>query len=120
MLSPDSPKEAAMTRFILSIFDPLWRYARRLRAERNQILAEQLLASLPAELRKDIGWPDGCFDRGAWREQDAQPAVGQWPGRGENVARRRHRIAAEVLPLSAPRTRRSVPVLPTRKAPVSS
>ena len=120
MLSPDNPKEAAMTRFILSIFDPLWRYAKRLRARRNQILAERLLASLPADLRRDIGWPDGCFDREAWHEQDAQPRVGQRPGRGENAARRRPRIAAEVLPLPASRRRHSVPVLPTRKAPVSS
>jgi hypothetical protein len=121
MLPPlDIRKEAAMTRFILSIFDPLWRYAKRVRAARNRILAERLLASLPAGLRKDIGWPEGCFGDEACREQDAQPAIGQWPGRGENTARRRYRAAAEVLPLSAFRRTHSVPALPTRKAPVSS
>jgi len=109
-----------MTRFILSIFDPLWRYAERLRAARNQILTERLLASLPPDLRKDIGWPDGYFDGGARAEWDQQARAGQWPSRSQGTARRRHRIGAEVLSLPAARTMRSVPVLPTRKAPVSS
>ena len=109
-----------MVTFISSVLGRFARYAARLNAVRNQILTERLLDSLPPELRKDIGWPDGYFDSGARVEWRANGNAARWPVKGEGTPRGRHGTAAEVLPLTASRPRHSVPVLPTRKAPVSS
>jgi len=105
-----------MTRFILSIFDPLWRYAARLRAARNQILTERLLDSLPLDLRKDIGWPDSYFDSTGRVEWDAQSMPGERWDRGKQARAADHKVVT----LQAPARRRSVPVLRVRKSPVSS
>lgn len=34
------------------------RYAGKIQTMRNEIRTQRFLESLPAELRKDIGWPD--------------------------------------------------------------
>ncbi|MBL8582996.1 MAG: hypothetical protein JNL61_12335 [Rhizobiaceae bacterium] len=47
-----------MTRFSPSMLTSLRTYAGKLQTIRNQVRTERLMASLPEELRKDIGWPD--------------------------------------------------------------
>ena len=39
-------------------FRAIRRYAGKIRTLRDQIRTERFLNSLPAEIRKDIGWPD--------------------------------------------------------------
>jgi hypothetical protein len=118
-----------MVRLNSRILGMLWRYAARLRAARNQVLAERLLDSLPLDLRKDIGWPDGCFDSDArveWNAQSADPAIARhWPDdqatdRGDGRARRPRLADAAVVPLRVSAKRHSVPMLRTRKAPAGS
>ncbi len=56
-----------MTAFTPSIFRSIARYAGKIRTMRNDIRTERFLNSLPAELRKDIGWPDMLAERRAGR-----------------------------------------------------
>ena len=56
-----------MTAFPPSIFRTIARYAGKIRTMRNDIRTERFLNSLPAELRKDIGWPDILAERRARR-----------------------------------------------------
>ncbi len=44
---------------VLGTFRP---YAGKLKTMRNEARTARLLDSLPAELRKDIGWPDRYFE----------------------------------------------------------
>lgn len=46
----------------LSVVSSIRRYAGKIQTLRNQSRTERLLNSLPASIRKDIGWPDR-FDR---------------------------------------------------------
>ena len=41
-----------------SLFRAISRYAGKLRTMRDEIRTERFLSSLPADIRKDIGWPD--------------------------------------------------------------
>lgn len=52
-----------MTRTRSSILGSVRRYAGKLQTLRNQARTERFIATLPEELRKDIGWPDR-FRRG--------------------------------------------------------
>ncbi len=56
-----------MAAFTPSIFRTLARYAGKFRTMRNEIRTERYLNSLPADLRKDIGWPDILTERRARR-----------------------------------------------------
>ncbi|MGE0500967.1 MAG: hypothetical protein AB7I79_04820 [Rhizobiaceae bacterium] len=50
----------------MSRFDPIQvisRYARFFRDFRDDRRTERLIAQLPANIRKDIGWPDGYRQR---------------------------------------------------------
>ena len=58
-----------MTAFTPSIFRAIARYAGKFRTMRNDIRTERFLNSLPAELRKDIGWPDMLAERRADRRE---------------------------------------------------
>ncbi len=42
-------------------------YFHRMRRMRDEIRTEQLISSLPKEIRKDIGWPDAYAARRARR-----------------------------------------------------
>ncbi len=42
----------------LNVLRSLRRYAGKVQTLRNEMRAERLLNSLPADIRKDIGWPD--------------------------------------------------------------
>ena len=46
-----------MTAATPSFFRAISRYAVRIRTLRDEIRTERFLASLPADIRKDIGWP---------------------------------------------------------------
>jgi hypothetical protein len=43
------------------------RYTANLRALRDDIRTERILNSLPADIRKDIGWPEIYAGRRRWR-----------------------------------------------------
>ena len=43
------------------------RYTASLRALREDIRTERILNSLPADIRKDIGWPE--IDAGRWQRR---------------------------------------------------
>lgn len=47
-----------MTAFDLRVFGRLSRYAANWRALRENARTERILNSLPADVRKDIGWPE--------------------------------------------------------------
>lgn len=47
-----------MTQSPRSLFGALRVYAGKVQTMRNTIRTERFLASLPADIRKDIGWPD--------------------------------------------------------------
>ena len=42
----------------MSIYSTLTRFAAEWREARNEALTRQLIAALPSEIQKDIGWPD--------------------------------------------------------------
>ena len=46
------------------------RYTASLRALREDIRTERILNSLPAEIRKDIGWPEIYAGRRSWHRPD--------------------------------------------------
>jgi hypothetical protein len=56
-----------MTAFTPSIFRTIARYAGKIRAMHRDIRAARVMNALPAELRKDIGWPDMLAERRAGR-----------------------------------------------------
>ena len=110
-----------MQTFDRSLFGTLWRYALSLRARRNRMLAIRSLDSLPAALRKDIGWPDGHLETATGAEWTTPlAAAGPWSAAAS--ARVMHRRAgdAEVVLLPASAKRRFAPAPPTRKLPVGS
>ena len=110
-----------MQTFDRSLLGTLWGYALRLRARRNRVLAIRMLDSLPAALRKDIGWPDSLEDGAAeveWRSPLA--VVRPWPVGAPASAARRRAAAAEVVLLRAPATRHFASIAPTPKSPVGS
>ena len=47
-----------MTTFNSSFLGTFRQYAGKLKTMRNEARTRRMLDSLPAELRKDIGWPD--------------------------------------------------------------
>jgi hypothetical protein len=47
-----------MNTFSFAPIEAIGRYAARLRALREDIRTERILNSLPAGIRKDIGWPE--------------------------------------------------------------
>jgi hypothetical protein len=49
-----------------AFFRAVGRYTAALRAMRDEIRTERLLNSLPNEIRKDIGWPEGRAARRAF------------------------------------------------------
>ena len=49
-----------MDNFTPALFRAVGRYAASYRAMRDEIRTERVLNSLPASIRKDIGWPDNC------------------------------------------------------------
>lgn len=42
----------------LTVVHSLRRYAGKMQTLRNQVRTERFLNTLPADIRKDIGWPD--------------------------------------------------------------
>jgi hypothetical protein len=60
-------EEHAMTPTTPSIFRTIARYAGKIRTMHENIRAERVMNALPAELRKDIGWPDMLAERRAGR-----------------------------------------------------
>jgi hypothetical protein len=47
-----------MDNFTPALFRAVGRYAASYRAMRDEVRTERVLNSLPASIRKDIGWPD--------------------------------------------------------------
>jgi hypothetical protein len=47
-----------MSTFNLSLIGTFRQYAGKLKTMRDEVRTRRMLDSLPAELRKDIGWPD--------------------------------------------------------------
>jgi hypothetical protein len=47
-----------MNSFTPSIFRAIRHYAGKVQTMRDEVRTERLLNSLPASIRKDIGWPD--------------------------------------------------------------
>ena len=54
-----------MTASTSSLFRAVSRYAGKIRTLHDDIRTRRLLNSLPAQIRKDIGWPDQFTDRRA-------------------------------------------------------
>ncbi|AWC21993.1 hypothetical protein CO731_01447 [Aminobacter sp. MSH1] len=54
-----------MSSFNPDIFRAVRHYAGKIRTIHNEIRTERFLNSLPADLRKDIGWPDRFGSRRA-------------------------------------------------------
>jgi hypothetical protein len=46
------------------------RYTANLRALREDIRTERILNALPADVRRDIGWPEIYEGRRSWRRPD--------------------------------------------------
>lgn len=47
-----------------TILRGMQRYVGKIRTIRNEIRTQRFMNSLPADIRKDIGWPDMYADRG--------------------------------------------------------
>lgn len=47
-----------MTRNSPTVLSTIRRYAGKMQTIRNQIRTERMIAGLPEDLKKDIGWPD--------------------------------------------------------------
>jgi hypothetical protein len=45
------------------LFKAVSRYAASIRAMREEVRTERVLNALPADIRKDIGWPDAFPER---------------------------------------------------------
>ena len=58
-----------MENFTPTFFRAVGRYTASFRAMRDEIRTERLLNSLPASIRKDIGWPDSYAARRARRSR---------------------------------------------------
>jgi hypothetical protein len=56
-----------MENFPPTFFKAVGRYTASFRAMRDEIRTERFLNSLPASIRKDIGWPDNYAARRARR-----------------------------------------------------
>ena len=56
-----------MTAFTPNIFRAIRHYAGKVQTMRDDIRTERFLNSLPADVRKDIGWPDTYAARRARR-----------------------------------------------------
>jgi hypothetical protein len=52
-----------MTTFTPNIFRAIRHYAGKVQTMRDEIRTERFLNSLPADIRKDIGWPDAYAGR---------------------------------------------------------
>ena len=50
----------------MSIFGTFDRYLTSYRRLRQRVRAERMISSLPAEVQKDIGWPD-AYEESRWR-----------------------------------------------------
>jgi len=46
-----------------ALFKAVSRYAASIRAMREEVRTERVLNALPADIRKDIGWPDAFPER---------------------------------------------------------
>jgi uncharacterized protein YjiS (DUF1127 family) len=57
-----------MAAFTPSLFRTISRYAGKIRTLRNDIRTRRLLNSLPAQTRRDIGWPDQFTDHSVGRD----------------------------------------------------
>ncbi|MDN5927486.1 MAG: hypothetical protein L0I29_10465 [Hyphomicrobiales bacterium] len=55
-----------MNPFTLAPMAAIGRYAANLRALRQNIRTERILNALPANVRRDIGWPEIYEDRRSW------------------------------------------------------
>lgn len=56
-----------MSRYTHSIFGPIRRLAADWKAWREEVRTEIMIDRLPADIRKDIGWPDAKAARRAAR-----------------------------------------------------
>lgn len=52
-----------MSTFTPDLFRAVRHYAGKIRTMQNELRTERFMNSLPADLRKDIGWPDRFTDR---------------------------------------------------------
>jgi len=59
-----------MNPFNLGPMAAIGRYAANLRALREDIRTERILNALPADVRRDIGWPEIYEGRRSWRRLD--------------------------------------------------
>jgi hypothetical protein len=59
----------------MSILSSIGRFAAEFSAARARHQTERTIRSLPAELQKDIGWPDAFY-----RDADYRRGVGSWAG----------------------------------------
>lgn len=57
-----------MAAFTPSLFGTISRYAGKIRTLHDDIRTRRLLNSLPAQIRKDIGWPDQFIGRHPGRD----------------------------------------------------
>jgi hypothetical protein len=57
-----------MAAFTPSLLRTIGRYAGKIRTLRNDIRTRRLLNSLPAQTRRDIGWPDQFTDHNVGRD----------------------------------------------------
>jgi hypothetical protein len=55
-VSPSKEEETVMNSF--GILNSVQNYVGKIRTMRNEIRTQRFMNSLPADLRKDIGWPD--------------------------------------------------------------
>jgi hypothetical protein len=59
-----------MNPFNLGPMAAIGRYTANLRALREDIRTERILNALPADVRRDIGWPEIYEGRRSWRRPD--------------------------------------------------
>jgi hypothetical protein len=59
-----------MNPFNLGPMAAIGRYTANLRALREDIRTERILNALPADVRRDIGWPEIYEGRRSWRRLD--------------------------------------------------
>ncbi|MBA3447255.1 MAG: hypothetical protein H0T56_06560 [Pseudaminobacter sp.] len=58
----------------MSILSTITRFAAEYQASRSRYLTERSVRSLPAEIQKDIGWPD------LYAKRDSRLHSGSWAG----------------------------------------
>lgn len=64
----------------MSILSSIGRIATEFRAAHARYQTERVLHALPAELQKDIGWPEASGNKPSSRGFSSRTGVGVWAG----------------------------------------